>query len=206
MGLAVLNLVDFEAPGDAAAAIGGGSTAALPAGVEVRHLKRIPDERGDLTEVFRETWCVGAQPVQWNLMRSRPGVLRGVHVHWRHEDYLVPVTGPMWLALKDIRPESSTCGAACELDLHGDRAVAVKVPPGVAHGFYFASESVFLFGVSSYWDTHDELECAWNEPELGFGWTPLADAAPVLSPRDARTGSLAEMTAEWRRRTLAGRG
>lgn len=207
MGLAVLHLGGNKvAFGDGIGAIAG-TGQALPDGVEILPLKRHVDARGDLVEVFRETWGVGAF-VQWNLMRSGAGVLRGVHSHWRHEDYLVPVSGPMWLTLKDIRQDSPTHGATCELDLHGDRAVAVIVPPGVAHGFYFASESTFLFGVSSYWDTDDELECAWNDPELGFGWAPLGGSSPILSPRDARAGSLAGMTAEWhrRRRTLAGHG
>jgi dTDP-4-dehydrorhamnose 3,5-epimerase len=158
--------------------------------------------------VFRATWKTGAQPVQWNLVRNRPGTLRGVHSHWRHEDYLVPFAGPMWLALKDIRPDSPTRGVGCELDLHGDQLVAVRIPPGVAHGFYFASDSMFLFGVSAYWDTADELACAWNDPELGFGWDPMADSSPILSRGDSQAGSLAEMTAEWirRRRTITAHG
>jgi dTDP-4-dehydrorhamnose 3,5-epimerase len=196
---------DTGAPRGAVRAVAGWSGSDLPHGVEVLPLQRHADARGDLVELFRATWDIDVQPVQWNLMRNRPGTLRGVHAHWRHEDYLVPVAGPMWLALKDIRHDSPTLGAKCELDLHGDRPVAVRVPPGVAHGFYFASESMFLFGVSSYWDTEDELACAWNDPVLGFGWAPLGDAAPTLSSRDAEAGSLAVMTAEWhrRRRTLA---
>ena len=180
----------------------------LPAGVEILSLQDHVDSRGALVEVFRASWSPEVQPVQWNLLRSRPGVLRGVHAHWRHEDYLVPVEGPFWLALQDIRPDSPTHGAACELDLHATDLVAVKIPPGVAHGFYFASDALLFYGVSTYWDTADELACAWNDPGLGFGWASMTSGPPSLSQRDAEAGSLAEMTAEWirLRRTLTANG
>ena len=180
---------------------------ALPGGVEVLQLQDRADSRGVLTEIFRASWRPDIQPVQFNLLRSRPGVLRGVHAHWKHEDYLVPIEGPMWLALKDIRPDSPNCGEICELDLHGDQLVAVKVPPGVAHGFYFASDAMLIYGVSTYWDMADELACAWNDPELGFGWAAV-ESPPLLSQRDTEAGSLAEMTAEWilRSRTLTADG
>lgn len=180
--------------GPSAVANWGGQ--ALPAGVEVLALQDRPDTRGILTEIYRASWRPDIQPVQFNLLRSRPGTLRGVHVHWKHEDYLVPVAGPLWLALKDIRPDSPTCGEVCELDLHADQFVAVRVPTGVAHGFYFATEALMIYGASTYWDTADELACAWNDPELGFGWRAVKDP-PILSQRDAEAGSLVEMTAEW---------
>ena len=172
---------------------------ALPIGVEILPLQDHADARGALVEVFRASWQPHLQPVQWNLLRSRPGTLRGVHAHWKHEDYLVPIEGPFWLVLKDIRPDSPTHGNVCELDLHADQYVAVKVPTGVAHGFYFASDALLLYAVSTYWDTADELACAWNDPELGFRWDPMTNSTPNLSPRDAEAGTLADMTDEWLR-------
>jgi dTDP-4-dehydrorhamnose 3,5-epimerase-like enzyme len=50
-------------------------------GVVVHQLSAIADERGHLTEVFRQTWFPEAQPVQWNFVQSRQRVLRGFHVH-----------------------------------------------------------------------------------------------------------------------------
>ena len=58
---------------------------ALPAGVALRPLRMHRDERGVLTEIFRESWA-GLAAVQWNAVRSAAGVLRGVHVHVRHAD------------------------------------------------------------------------------------------------------------------------
>ena len=53
----------------------------LPHDVEVIPLATHRDERGWLTEIYREKWPVGVQPCQWNATFSDANVLRGVHVH-----------------------------------------------------------------------------------------------------------------------------
>jgi len=53
------------------------------------------DARGALTEIFRGDWPDVAAPVQWNFVHSEANVLRGVHVHVTHVDYLV-VRGACW--------------------------------------------------------------------------------------------------------------
>ncbi len=171
------------------------------AGVIVRPLDRHVDERGDLVELFRRSWDGVVDPVQWNLVRTKPGTLRGVHVHSRHSDYLIPAIGRFWLALKDIRPASPTHGRVLELDLHGDDACTVTIPPGVAHGFYFPDGGAFIYGVTDYWSLDDELGCAWDDPGLGFRW-PLT-GPPVVSERDRTAGSLDVMTRAWSEQVLA---
>jgi dTDP-4-dehydrorhamnose 3,5-epimerase len=174
--------------------------APLPDGVEVHRLHRNADARGALIEVFRESWDLGMAPVQWNLVRSEPGVLRGVHLHLRHTDYVVVASGAMWIALKDIRPSSPTCGMSRELDLSAEETPAVIIPPGVVHGFYFPEGGTFIQAVDSYWDNLDELECQWNDPGLGFNWGRMTGGpqmAPQLSPRDRDAGRLEELVRSW---------
>src|SRR6266550_587769 len=74
------------------------STAALPThpcatgllqGVTLRSLQTHHDERGSLTELFRASWETGIDAVQWNHSVSKARVLRGVHVHVKHADYLI---------------------------------------------------------------------------------------------------------------------
>ena len=83
----------------------------LPAGVEARRLQPHADDRGVFTELFRESWGVGVAPAQWNVVRSGQNVLRGVHVHWRHADYLTVVSGRATIGLHDLRDDSDTSGA-----------------------------------------------------------------------------------------------
>jgi dTDP-4-dehydrorhamnose 3,5-epimerase len=161
----------------------------LPFGVEMHGIEPRPDARGSFTELFRESWAPELRPVQWSALQSHPGVLRGVHVHVRHKDFLVHYSGRSGLGLRDLRRASPTGGLAAYLEL--TTAVGVVIPPGVAHGLYYLEETVQFLGVSHYWEAADELGCRWDEPGLGIEW-PFT--AALVSPRDAQ-GTLAELLA-----------
>ncbi|MEX0847468.1 MAG: dTDP-4-dehydrorhamnose 3,5-epimerase family protein [Ilumatobacteraceae bacterium] len=161
------------------------------AGVVFHPLRSHPDERGVLTEVFRDTWALGDRPVQWNVVRSEPGVLRGVHCHWHHTDILNVVAGELILGIVDLRPGSPTESRA---EMHRIPALSavVGIPPGVAHGFYFEEPTCITYGVSAYWSLDDELGCRWNDPDLGLDWPCTA---PSLSERDRTAGPLVTLRA-----------
>lgn len=159
------------------------------ADVVVRPLAPHADARGVFTELYRDEWRLGPRPVQWNAVTSAPNVLRGFHCHVRHADVVTVVAGAMALGLRDLRPTSPTEGAAELLEIEA-RSVAVAVPPGVAHGFYFPEESVHVYAVSETFDPEDELGCRWDDPEIGLAWPCTA---PLLSERDQRAGSFAAM-------------
>lgn len=148
------------------------------------------DQRGGVIEVFRDEWDSGIRPVQWTVVSSNAGVLRGVHVHPRHDDYVCVIHGRASLGLRDLRSGSPTEGSACLLELCDETPQAVIVPHGVAHGLYFHQPTTFLLGVSAYFDMDDELGCHWSDPALGIDW-PVA--APVLSDRDAGLPPLAAL-------------
>ena len=168
----------------------------FPDGVRIVDLKMNHDDRGCFTEIFREEWDVGAEMVQWNFVRNAAGVLRGVHVHPQHWDYLMLVDGLMHVGLYDIRAGSPTENTSTMFTMSGEQIKAISVPPGVAHGFFHPQDSFFVYAASHYWDVKDELECAWDDPELGFDW-PVSD--PILSARDTNAGSLAELRRDWSR-------
>ena len=151
-------------------------------GVRISPLDEHRDFRGSFTEVFRSEWATGLSPVQWNFVRSAPGVLRGVHVHHRHSDYLVLLEGRMTLGLRDLRRESPTRDLATTVTLEGNRLSSVTIPRGVAHGFLFHEPSLHLYAVSHAWDPGDELGCHWRDPDLGLRWS-VEEA--LISPRDA---------------------
>ena len=151
------------------------------------------DERGVFTEIYRREWDTGIDPAQWNVVRSVPGVLRGVHVHPQHTDYLMIVSGTVTVGLRDLRLGSETEGLPATLTVDGDRLTAVTIPPGVAHGFLFHDAAIHLYAVSHYWDTADELACHWSDPTLGIDW-PFAPS--LVSPRDDTAGSLSDLLAE----------
>ena len=160
-------------------------------GVCFRALETHPDERGVFAELYRSEWALGLEVVQWNVVTSLPDVLRGVHCHIHHDDLLGVAQGELILGLADARRESPTFRRA-ELRRVPALSAVVRVPVGVAHGFYFEDPTTMVYAVSAYWDTADELECRWDDPDLGIDW-PGSARDPQLSPRDERAGSFSQM-------------
>lgn len=167
----------------------------LPADTAVLRLSPHADDRGTFTELFRRSWDTRVEPVQWNVVSSGANVLRGVHAHWRHWDYLSVVSGTATVGLCDLRQESPTCGLSTLVELQGSAPCALVIPASVAHGFYFHTPSIHVYAVSHEWDLDDELGCRWDDPALGLDW-PCS--TPQLSERDRELGSLDEL-----RRALA---
>lgn len=165
----------------------------LPDGVRVHHLTMHGDDRGVFTEVFRSEWDTGIEPVQWNMVRSAAGVLRGVHTHPRHADYLLILSGRASIGLRDLRRDSPTEGLPALISVDGDNLIALTIPPGVAHGFLFHEPSMHVYAVSHYWDVADELACHWADPALEIEWP---ETPTLLSDRDRNAGPLSDLLAE----------
>jgi len=165
------------------------ATLDLPPGARLVALEAHADARGDFTELFREAWAIGKPPVQWNMVRSRPNVIRGIHVHPDHEDYLIILSGRMHLWLHDLRPESPVRARTIDLTLDGASPTAIIVPTGVAHGFHLPVESIYIYAMSTYWDLSKDIGCHWSVPEIGM----IAPEDGLLSARDAAAGGYAEM-------------
>lgn len=165
----------------------------LPHDLLLTPLEPHRDDRGTFVELYRKEWGVGVEPIQWNMVDSEEGVLRGVHVHPRHDDYLTVVRGRATIGVRDLREGSPTEGAAACVELSAERPTAISIPHGVAHGFYFHEPSTHIYSVSHYWDMADELGCRWDDPALEIPW-PQGEAH--VSPRDAGLQSLAELIEE----------
>jgi len=145
----------------------------LPDGVVVVELDVHRDGRGSFTEVHAHGWGLAFEPCQWSVVESAAGVLRGMYLHRRHEDYLVLVSGRMSIGLCDLRVDTGTSGAACMVTIDEPTGFAVCVPRGVLHGWYFSEPSVHLQGVSEAYDSYsvdDNLACNPNDPDLGLAW------------------------------------
>ncbi|HXZ57961.1 MAG TPA: dTDP-4-dehydrorhamnose 3,5-epimerase family protein [Gaiellaceae bacterium] len=168
------------------------TTASLPVGTALVPLEPHRDERGVFTELYRVEWATGVEPVQWNAVRSEAGVLRGVHVHIRHDDYLTVPFGRASVGIRDLRRDSPTEGLATVVELGAERPAALVIPHGVAHGFYFHEPSLHVYAVSEYWDPEDELGCHWADPELAIPWP--AGLARV-SERDEQSPPLSDLLA-----------
>jgi dTDP-4-dehydrorhamnose 3,5-epimerase len=163
------------------------------AGVVLRRLTPHEDARGALVEVFSDGWKLPIDPVQWSLVRSDARVLRGMHLHRRHDEYFCLVQGAALVGLHDLRPASPTYRAAALYELGGDDLSCLAFPRGIVHGWYFPEPSLHLQSVSErYEDYHpdDNAGCHFADPDLGIPWP---DPAPRLSARSASFPSLSHL-------------
>lgn len=163
-------------------------------GAILHHLIPHGDDRGSVVEIWRASTPSDVVPRQWNVVQSESGVLRGVHVHRRHGDYLMLAEGAAVIGLHDLRPSSPSAGRSVMVELRAGTA-ALEIPPGVAHGFCFTEASIHVYAVSHYFDPADELGCRYDDPALGFDW-PVTD--PQTSERDQHLPSLDELIQELR--------
>lgn len=155
-------------------------------GVKLITLRRFEDARGSFCEAFRASWLGASGPwVQWNVSRSKAGVVRGLHVHQRQTDYWHLVAGTATAGLVDTRKDSPTRGAAICVPLSAETPQALVIPPGILHGFHADSDVVLMYLLDREYDPSDEHGVLWNDPELRLPASWYAVDSPVLSPRDA---------------------
>ena len=96
-----------------------------------------------------------------------------------------------------MRPGAAASGAVTMLRLSSRHIAALQVPPGVAHGVYTEAGGSITYGMTHHWDSDDDMDCGWDDPELGMAFP---GAVPVLSRRDPDAGSFSDMVRGYERR------
>ncbi len=161
-------------------------------------LKRpsFPDDRGFFREVFHNNELqkeLGFEfkPVQWNHSKSKPGVIRAIHAeNWNKLMY--PVTGKMFAAIVDIRPESETFSKVVIFNFDDSNRYALFVSKGLANSICVSgNEDVnYLYLVDAYYTGNDTRAIAWDDPDLNIGW-PVEN--PIVSERDKNNPKLRDL-------------
>jgi dTDP-4-dehydrorhamnose 3,5-epimerase len=154
------------------------------------------DDRGRFVETYRRSWFpLGREMVQANRSEKAAGAVVGLHYHLHQADYWYVLRGRARVVLHDLRVGSPTDGATEVLDLDGGEERGVFIPPGVAHGFSSLTDVLLWYLVDGYYNPHDELGLAWDDPAVGADWG-VAD--PVLSARDQANPRRADISAALR--------
>jgi dTDP-4-dehydrorhamnose 3,5-epimerase len=158
------------------------------------------DERG----FFMETWQskkfkdagIAAEFVQDNHSRSIQWTLRGMHMQVEHtQGKLVRVTsGTVFDAVVDLRRSSPTFGRWWGAELSERNHAMLWVPPGIAHGMLVTSASAdFLYKCTDIYSPTHERTLAWDDPTVGIQWPIPEGIKPLLSPKDIRGKSFADV-------------
>jgi dTDP-4-dehydrorhamnose 3,5-epimerase len=158
------------------------------------------DNRGFFHEIFRlneleEATGIKFHPVQWSHSRSNPKVIRALHTEgWNKLIY--PVSGKMFAAIADVRPESSAFGKVETFTFDGEAEdsthKALFLPAGLGNSICVVGDTPvdYVYLVDEYWDDAKAQGIAWDDPDLNIDW-PIKD--PVISERDTKNPKLREL-------------
>lgn len=158
------------------------------------------DSRGFFHEVFRlndleQFSGVKFNPVQWSHSFSQPRVIRAIHSEMWYK-LVYPISGKMFAAYVDVRPESKTFGKVEEIIFDNQSAkskhTAVFIPPGVGNSICVMGNKPvhYAYLVSEYWDNSKAQGIAWNDPDLNIKW-PIKK--PIISDRDQNNPTLRQI-------------
>jgi len=163
---------------------------------QLRPLRWHLDARGGLCELHRTTWAghpidpvyrSGGSVGQVYTSTTRPGVVKGWHVHSQQTDRFICVRGAVVVALCDLRPLlHAPLGNAGDMPpsrvdtvvLDSSRGLhQLTIPPGVVHGWraldHSDGESWVLNVCSHLYDGTDEYRIGPRcqpAPGTGFDW------------------------------------
>jgi dTDP-4-dehydrorhamnose 3,5-epimerase len=143
-------------------------------GVKTKLLRRIPDERGYLMEMFRSDWPEYETFGQVYITAVYPGVVKGWHYHRHQDDNFICVSGMAKVVLYDDRQHSATRGEINEFFIGVLNPMLIQIPKGVYHGFKGISAEMTLIvniPTKTYnYSEPDEYRLPANTSEIPYDW------------------------------------
>lgn len=143
--------------------------------VETRDLEVNVDERGALTEVFREDWDFYDDPSMSYFSESYPGIVRAWHRHTRGQiDHFVVPSGRVKVAIYDERDGSLSNGELDTFVIGTGNMRAIRVPGDCWHGFkVIGDERAILmnFPTNLYnYEDPDEEHLPYDTDRIPLNW------------------------------------
>ena len=152
-------------------------------GLQIFHLRRFEDSRGQFTEAFLEKQ-LNIKFVQDNFSVSKRGVIRGMHYQIINpQGKLVFVThGKILDVAVDLRSNSETFGKWFGVELSAKNGAAIYIPAGFAHGFQALTKDASVFyKCTDYYNPLGERTLIFDDSEVGIQWNNIES---VVSQKD----------------------
>ena len=138
-------------------------------GVRVFDLKKIPDERGFFSEVFRSDWkeLIGSDTiVQVNFSLIYPDTVKAWHRHANGKiEYFSALRGAIKVCTFDF-----TSRTMDEIFLSGEKLQIARIPGNFWHGIKaIGNEPAYMLSITTQlydYDKPDEERRAWNDSEI----------------------------------------
>ncbi|TAL20630.1 dTDP-4-dehydrorhamnose 3,5-epimerase [Patescibacteria group bacterium] len=142
-------------------------------GVFIRPLRQIPDERGKIMHMLRETDPHFERFGEIYFSVVYPGVVKGWHAHTRMTLNYAVVSGTIKLVLYDGREDSPTKGEVQEIFLGENNYQLVTIPPMVVNGFkgVGTKEAIVANCATLPHDPEEILRIDPYQNEIPYDWT-----------------------------------
>lgn len=153
------------------------------------------DNRGFFREIARVSDLkkvgINFKPLQWNHSFSEPRVIRALHAeNWNKLIY--PLTGKMFAAIVDIRPNEKTFGKVETFTFDEKSPKALFITKGLANSICVMGRKPvhYMYLVDKYYDGSDVRAIAWDDSDLSINW-PVKN--PIISERDQKNPTIREL-------------
>ncbi|MGI0116920.1 dTDP-4-dehydrorhamnose 3,5-epimerase [Zooshikella sp. RANM57] len=151
------------------------------------------DNRGIFFEAWNqnkfESQVSKCKLVQDNHLKSRKGVLRGLHYQlspYEQGQLVRVVEGSIYDVAVDIRRDSPTYGKHVSVELTGENKKMLWIPEGFAHGFVTLEDNTHVsYKTTNYYNKESEASIFWNSPELDINWPITSDLITSDKDRNA---------------------
>ena len=141
-------------------------------GVKIKKLTLHKDKRGFFTEILKKPEKISrGRFAQLSVSKVKKGVIKAWHLHKKQTDWMCPILGTAKLALFDTRKKSSTYKKTQEVIFGEKNLQAVKIPPGVAHGYKVLRGPMYIIYITSRpYDPEDEIRIPLNDHKINYQW------------------------------------
>ena len=104
-------------------------------GVNIKQLRKIPDERGSIMHMIRVDDENFEKFGEVYFSTAYPGAIKGWHEHTKQVQNYAVVYGMIKLVMYDSRKQSKTFGNLMEIFMGDLNYVLVRIPTGVINGY-----------------------------------------------------------------------
>lgn len=142
-------------------------------GVEMKPLRKLPDERGAIFHMLRSDDEIFEAFGEIYFSAVHPGVIKGWHIHEKMALNYAVVSGTIKLVLYDDRAGSPTKGNLMEIVTGEDNYLLVKVPAKVWNGFKGCGTHTALVANCAT-IPHDPAEISRKDPftkDIPYDWS-----------------------------------
>jgi dTDP-4-dehydrorhamnose 3,5-epimerase len=162
--------------------------------------QRFGDDRGFFAETysaarFAERGITTGFVQDNHSLSAEAGTIRGLHFQAPPHAQAKLVRcgrGRLFDVAVDIRRGSPTFGKWFGVELTFENGRQLLVPEGFAHGFVTRdAETEIIYKCSDFYAPETEGAIRWDDPDIAIDWG--LEAAPILSPKDAGAGLLADL-------------